>query len=126
MGRVARAALAYFAAVFAVGFVLGIGRELVVRPQLGALAAILVEAPVMLVACWAAARWAVRRFGIGLAVRGRMGLLAFGLLMAAELAGSMGLRGMAPGEWLAHFATPPGLLSLVLFALFGAMPRIVR
>jgi hypothetical protein len=53
--------LAYFAAVFAVGFVLGVGRELVVRPHLGTLASIMVEAPAMLLASWAAARWVVRR-----------------------------------------------------------------
>jgi hypothetical protein len=126
VGGVGSAALAYFAAVFAVGFVLGVGRELVVRPYLGTLASIMVEAPAMLLACWGAARWVVRRFAVPREARLRLGLLAFGLLMAAELVGSMGLRGMAPAEWVAQFATPPGLLSLVLFAGFAAMPRMVR
>jgi len=127
MGRVGRAALAYFAAVFAVGFALGILREFVVRPWLGTFAAIMVEAPGMLLACWVLARWAVGRFAVVvLDDRLRMGVLALGLLMVAELVGSMGLRGMAAGEWLAQFATPPGFLSLSLFVAFAALPLIVR
>lgn len=127
MGRVGLAALAYFAAIFAVGFTLGVLRETVVRPWLGTLGAIVVEAPVMLLACWVAARWAVRRFAVVvLGDRLRMGLLAFALLMVAELAGSVGLRGMSPGQWLAHFATPPGFLSLSLFMAFAAMPLLMR
>jgi hypothetical protein len=127
MGRVARAALAYFAAVFAAGFVLGIAREFVVRPRLGPLAAIVVEAPAMLLVCWACARWMVRRFGV--ATRGelvRMGTLAFALLMVAELGGSIGLRRMGAAEWIAQFATPAGAISLGLFVVFAAMPLVVR
>ena len=127
MGRVGRAALSYFLAVFGAGFALGVLREGVVRPRLGEFAAIAVEAPAMLLACWVAARWAVRRFAVaGRGERLRMGGLAFALLMVAELAGSVGLRGMAAAEWLAHFATPPGLLSLALFAAFATMPLLVR
>lgn len=127
MGRVGRAALAYFAAVFAVGFALGMVREFVVRPRLGVLAAIMVEAPAMLLACWVFARWAVGRFTVvALGDRARMALLAFALLMVAELVGSMALRGLTPLGWLAHYATPPGFLSLSLFVAFAAMPLIVR
>lgn len=125
--RIARAALAYFVAVFAVGFVLGVVREWLVRPRYGALAAIAIEAPAMLLACWCAARWAVGRFGVtGARERWRVGAMAFGLLMGAELADALVLRGMAPGEWLAHFGTAPGVLSLALFLAFAAMPVLVR
>ena len=99
---------------------------MVVRPRLGSLAAIAMEAPLMLLACWATARWVVRRFVVPVAVRLRLGLMAFGLLMVAELAGSLGLRGMRAEEWVAHFATAPGVLSLALFVVFAAMPRMVR
>lgn len=127
MDRVVRAALTYFGAVFVVGFVLGVIREGIVLPRFGTFGAIAIEAPVMLLACWWAARWVVRRFGLAtLGARWRMGAAAFGLLMAAELAGSLVLRGMAPGEWLAHFATAPGALSLALFLAFAAMPVVVR
>ena len=121
------AALAYFAAVFAVGFVLGVAREFVVRPRMGSFAAIMVEAPAMLLACWVFARWAVGRFSVvALGDRARMGGLAFALLMVAELVGSMVLRGLTPLGWLSHYATPPGFLSLSLFLAFAAMPLIVR
>lgn len=127
MDRILRAALAYFLAVFAVGFVLGAVREGLVRPRFGTLGAIATEAPAMLLACWWAARWVVGRFGVtAMGARWRMGALAFGLLMVAELGGSLVLRGMAPGEWLAHFATAPGALSLALFLAFAVMPVLVR
>ncbi len=127
MDRVVRAALAYFVAVFAVGFVLGVVREGIVRPRFGTLGAIAMEAPAMLLACWWAARWLVGRFGVAArGARWRMGALAFGLLMVAELGGSLVLRGMAPGAWLAHFATAPGALSLALFLAFAVMPVLVR
>ena len=124
MGRVGRAALAYFAIIFAVGVVLGTAREMVVLPRFGPMGAVLLEAPAMLLACWLAARWAVRWFAVN--ARVRMGLIAFALLMVAELAGSVGVRGMTPGEWLAHFAQPEGFLALSLFVAFGAMPVIVK
>lgn len=127
MDRVVPAALAYFVAVFAVGFVLGVVREGIVRPRFGTLGAIAMEAPAMLLACWWAARWLVGRFGVAArGARWRMGALAFGLLMVAELGGSLVLRGMAPGAWLAHFATAPGALSLALFLAFAVMPVLVR
>lgn len=127
MDRIVRAALAYFLAVFAVGFVLGVVREGIVRPRFGTLGAIAMEAPAMLLACWWAARWLVGQFGVAArGARWRMGTLAFGLLMVAELGGSLVLRGMAPGAWLAHFATAPGALSLALFLAFAVMPVLVR
>jgi hypothetical protein len=127
MDRIVRAALAYFLAVFAVGFVLGVVREGIVRPRFGTLGALAMEAPAMLLACWWVARWLVGRFDVAArGARWRMGALAFGLLMVAELGGSLVLRGMAPGEWLAHFGTAPGALSLALFLAFAVMPALVR
>jgi hypothetical protein len=127
MGRVGRAALAYFAIVFAAGAVLGTVRESLVLPRYGPLGAVMLEAPAMLLACWLAARWVVRRFAImALGARLRLGLAAFAMLLAAELAGSLALRGMSAGEWEAHFAQPEGFLALSLFVAFAAMPVIVK
>jgi hypothetical protein len=127
MGRVGRAALAYFAIVFAAGAVLGTVRELLVLPRFGPLGAVALEAPGMLLAVWLAARWAVRRFAVvRTGDRLRMGGLAFAVLMLAEFAGSLALRGMSPGQWLAHFAEPAGFLSLSLFVAFAAMPVVVK
>ena len=60
-----KAALAYWGAIFALGFVLGTLRVLWIAPQMGETRAVLFELPLMLAASWFAARWLVRRFGIG-------------------------------------------------------------
>ena len=80
-----KAALAYWGAIFALGFVLGTLRVLWIAPQMGETRAVLFELPLMLAASWFAARWLVRRFGIGSAGQAlAMGALAFVLLMASE------------------------------------------
>ncbi len=117
-----RAALAYFAIVFWAGALLGPIREFALAPALGAMPAVLVEAPVMLAACWLAARWTMRRWRSDPL---RLGVFALGLLLTAEVAGSLTLRGLTIAQYLAHLATPPGLLSLALFLAFGLMPLAV-
>ncbi len=124
--RIARAALTYFAAVYAAGFMLGTLRELVVRPHLGTLGAIALETPLMLAVSFLVARWLVRRFALVTdGMRLRTGLAAFAVLLVAECAGSIALRGMTPLAWLAHFAEPAGLLTLAVFLAFAAMPWAV-
>jgi len=46
-------------------------------------------------------------------------------LLPAELAGVVRVRGSPLPEYLASFATGPGLVSLLMFLLFAAMPTIV-
>ena len=125
MARIAIAGTTYFALVFAIAFLLGIVRELWVRPRFGELPAVGLEAPVVLLASALVARWVVRRFALH-APHARLGVGAVGLvlLMLAELGGSMGLRGLSGAAWLAHLATPAGLLSLAMFAAFAAMPLL--
>ena len=117
----------YFALVYAAGFVLGPLRELVVVPSTGRPLAVLVEAPLMVAAMILAARWSVRRFAVGPELRSRlvMGLVGLVLLLAAEAVMSSVVRGWAFGQWLGHFATTEGLISLGLFLLFAAMPMLV-
>ena len=125
MGRIARAALTYFAAVYAAGFLLGTLRELLVRPHVGTMGAIALETPLMLAISFLVARWVVRRFALAAGgTRLRMGSAAFGLLLVAEWAGSFVLRGMTPLAWLAHFTEPAGALSLAVFLAFAAMPLL--
>jgi hypothetical protein len=50
------AALRYFGLIFALGFLLGTVRTLLLAPATGATAAVLIELPVMLGASWLAAR----------------------------------------------------------------------
>ncbi|MBV1799757.1 hypothetical protein [Siccirubricoccus sp. G192] len=121
-----RAGLAYAALALAAGWVLGPFREFLLVPRIGPGAAVLVEAPLMLLACLLAARWAATRLAVPArpGPRARMGLTAL-LLLAAELAGSWALRGLAPRAWLARFGTAEGAVSLLLFGLFAALPLLL-
>ena len=128
-GTLAKSVLAgavYFLIVFAAGFGLGTIRVAWVAPRLGATAAVLLEAPFMLAASWAACGWCVRRFRMPPAIPARMvmGTVAFTLLMAAELGLSLLLFGRPVGEWLADFRTPPGALGLLAQIAFGLIPLV--
>lgn len=117
-----RAATAYWALVFAAGFVLGTVRTLWLAPAVGPLAAVAIELPIMLVLSWLAARMVLRRWppvsqGAALAT----GALAFALLLGAELALALALGGTARG-WLASLASAPGLLGLAGQAAFALLP----
>lgn len=120
-----RAALAYFAPVFAIGFVLGTVRTLWLAPAIGPLAAVAAELPVMLAASWLLAGRVVRRHAItatGAALT--VGLIAFALLLLAELALAVTLAGQAPRQWAAGLTTGPGALGLAGQALFALLPAL--
>lgn len=121
--RVALAGAAYWAIVFALGFVLGTLRVLWVAPAIGLLPATMLELPVILTASWFAAGWLVRRFAI--ASRGEAlaaGALAFAILMAAECALASVLTGQSPAQWLAGLRQPHALLGLAGQVVFALMP----
>ena len=61
--RIAGAAAAYWAAVFALGFVLGTIRVLWLAPLIGLLPATALELPFMLAASWLVAGLVIARFG---------------------------------------------------------------
>ena len=123
VGPIGKAALAYWAMIFALGFVLGTIRVLWLEPKLGMLTATLAELPVMLLASWFAAGWLVRRFAISSPRAAlAMGSIAFALLMAAELALTALLPGNSPGQWTARMATPVGALGLAGQIGFALMP----
>ena len=110
-----------FGLVFAAGFVLGTIRELAVRPD----AARLLELPVMIALSWLAARWILRRAGPGSAIwQFEVGLVAFLLLMAAELALGILLLGGSLSAFIADLFTLTGLLSFLAQALLIVMPRL--
>jgi membrane protease YdiL (CAAX protease family) len=123
-----RAALAYFAVVFGAGFVLGTLRVTLLVPKLGARSAELLEMPVMLLLIVLAARWIVRRFALPAApgLRWRVGLIALGLLLAAELLLSVAIAGRSVGEYIASRDPVSGSVYLVMLALFAAMPALLR
>lgn len=118
----ARAALAYWASVFALGFVLGTARVLLLVPRLGEVGATLVELPVMLAASWFIAGKVVRRLALARGAALAAGLAAFALLLAAELATGLLAFGLSPREWLAGLGRPAGALGLAGQAGFALMP----
>jgi hypothetical protein len=121
--KLLRAAIVYWAMVFALGFVLGTIRVLWVIPLVGLMPATVLELPIILAASWFAAGWLVQRFGI--ASRGEalaVGVLAFAILMAAECALAGVLIGQTPAQYLAGLRQPHALLGLAGQAAFALMP----
>ena len=81
----------------------------------------------MLIAMIVTARSVIRRFDVPrtLAATISMGLIAIGLLFPAEIAGVVWIRGLSLQEYVASFVTAPGVISLLMFLVFGAMPTLV-
>jgi hypothetical protein len=116
-----RGAAVYVFIAFALGFVLGPLREFVLAPALGRVAALLVELPIMLGFCWWLAPRAAKGVAPG-AARLRMGFAALAILLALEFVVGMALRGFTLGEWLAHFGTAEGALTMGAYVIFALLP----
>jgi hypothetical protein len=125
MARSLTAAGVYFAIIFALGFALGAIRVPLLAPQVGDVAATLIELPIMLAASWLACGWLMRRLKIrslGHAVI--MGAGAFASLMGAEAVMAAFLFGRSLADHLASYATPAGAIGLAGQAIFGALPMV--
>ena len=121
--QIAIAAAAYWAVVFTGAFALGVIRSLWLAPQIGALAAVACEVPLVLALSWWAARritarWRIPGGGPALA----MGLIAFTVLMLAELGLAGLLAGQSPQQWAASLFTAVGVLGLGGQLLFALIP----
>ncbi len=124
--RILKAGLLYFALVFGAGFALGAARTLWVVPRVGARTAELMESPLMLAVTYFAARWIVRRFGLAAAgERLGAGVLALGLMLAAELALMLPLRGLSISEYFATLDPVSGTVYYALLGVFALMPLLV-
>lgn len=117
----------YFALVFAAGFVLGFVRVLWVVPRVGVMWAELMETPLMLVVIILAARWTIRKLGVPPSAwaRLRMGFLALGLLLCAELTLVLGMQGISIAEYVADREPVSGAVYLVMLGAFAVMPLLV-
>jgi hypothetical protein len=124
MPKSVAAGAAYFLIVFLLGFGLGMIRVLLVAPRLGETTAVLLETPFMLAASWTSCGWCLRRFEVPPKADARavMGVVAFALLMAAELAISVLIFGRSPTGFVAGYLTTPGAIGLAAQAAFGLMP----
>ncbi len=128
MKRAIQAGALYFALMFALGFVLGIGRVSWLVPRLGPVTAALIETPIMLAVSWFACVALLRRFSVRVATSHRlaMGALAFVLLIGAETL--LGLYGFGRSwvEQQAAFVAPSGLVGLTAQLLFASFPLLAH
>jgi len=125
--RTLQTAALYFLLVFGAGFVLGIGRVLMVVPLLGERTAELLEIPLMLGIIVAAAVWLVRRrldhgrLSSALSV----GFLAMGFVLIADLIVGMWLRGLSATEVFLNRDPVSGAAYCAALLFFAVMPTII-
>lgn len=126
--RILLAAGLYFLIVFAVGFLLGPIRVLLLEPRIGGLAAELYEAPFLLAAIVIAARTVPRMAGVIPDPRAwwAIGLAALVMQQAADLIVGQALRGSSVREQIDRFATPEGAVYAALLVAFAIMPALVN
>ncbi|HUB44774.1 MAG TPA: hypothetical protein VMB73_07305 [Acetobacteraceae bacterium] len=122
----AEAGACYFAAVYAAGFVLGAIRVMIIAPRIGETIAVLLEAPVILAISWAVARRMTRWRGVpaDLAPRLLMGLVAFVLLMLAELVVSTLVFHRSVIDHVSAYGSSAGAIGLVAQFAFAALPAL--
>jgi hypothetical protein len=125
--RALKAGIICFLLVFLVGWILGPIRELWAVSHFGRTAATLSEAVIMLMAMMVAARWVIRWFEVPQTLSDTLsvGLIAMGLLLPAEIVGVHWVRGLSVRDYLTGFLTAPGVVSLLMFLVFAAMPTLV-
>jgi len=126
--QIFKAGVVYFSLVFAAGFALGTARVLLLVSRLGERTAELIEAPVMIVVSYFAARWVVRRCVLPRTAGHRLavGLIALALMLGFEFGLVLQLRGLTLTEYFATRDPVSGAvyyLSLILYAFY---PLLVR
>ena len=126
LGAAPKAALCYFAVVFACGFVLGAIRVLTIVPLVGELRAVILELPFMLLASWVASAWLAGKFSLGraFAPRAVMGGLAFVFLQGAELVLWRFLFGRPVATFLQSFEETPNLIGFLGQIVFALIPML--
>ena len=126
----AKAGVAYAVTVFAIGFVLGTARVLLLAPRVGSTIAVSIEVPIILTAWYVSSLW-MKRLAIGAEIGTRIlvGAVAFVTLMILEVALSISLFHRSIGEYLAGLRSLAGAIGLaaqVWFATFPLLNVVVR
>ena len=125
------AGLEYFSIVFTIAFALGAMRITLLVPQVGELVAVLMELPIILVVSWKTTKIIVQRRHLsnGVETRAIMGLVAFELLMVAELALSVMVFGKTAHEFATELVSSPpqiiGFCGQIVFGFFPMMENII-
>ena len=125
--NVLKAAVVYFVIVFGAGFVLGTVRTLFVLPLVGSRTAELLEMPLMLTVIALGARW-INRYLTATATSSTqisVGLFALALVLLAEIAVGVGLRGQSPVESLLNRDPVSGTIYYVMLGVFALMPWLL-
>ncbi len=125
--RIVKLGLAYFALVFAIGFILGTLRVLWLVPALGERQAELLEIPVMIAASFLVARFLVTRERPPLSHMNALwaGVIALFLLLGAEFTIVLELRGFSLSE---YFATRDPISATAYYAsllVFMLLPWLI-
>lgn len=121
------AAIRYFLLVFAAGFVFGTIRTLTTADTPDArLVAVAIELPAIIVVSWFACRHAIRRHAVSARTVDRlmMGMIAFSILMLAELVLDMVLAGRSVQDHFALYAQLAHGLGLAGQIFFALLPLI--
>jgi hypothetical protein len=120
----AKAGCTYALSVFAVGFILGAIRMLLIAPRFGNAAAVSLEAPLMLAASWKTARWSAEKRSLSTDTGGAllMGTIAFAVLMTAEFCTAILCFDKTAGEYFASFFSVPGAIGLAAQLCFAGFP----
>lgn len=124
--RAAQAGIAYFAIIFAAGFILGPLRILMLVPAIGEFSAVLLELPVMLGLAWMVSLWLVGRFKLlhRLAQRLIMGGLGFLLLVLGEIGISTVVFEQSVAEFFVRYREPSAMLGLAGQLAFAIIPVV--
>jgi hypothetical protein len=120
----AKAGVAYAVTVFAIGFLLGAARVLLLAPRAGPTIAVLIEMPVILTASWYASRIWMKQLAVGVetSTRAVVGTVAFVTLMTLEFAVSVGMLHTSPEEYLEELRSPAGAIGFVGQVCFATFP----
>jgi hypothetical protein len=123
--KILKAALFYFALVFAAGFALGSIRVPLLVPRYGVRVSELLEMPIMFVVIVFAARHVTRRFSVQeISTAAGAGAIAFVLLVAAELLLAFAFQGMGVGDYIASRDPVSGTVYFAMLALYALMPSL--
>jgi len=127
MKETLKAGVAYFALVFAAGFVLGTIRTLWVVPTLGVRTAELMEAPVMFGISILVARWVVRHVRVPplWSRRLAMGCIALGLMLLVEFTVVLWVRGMTIRGYFESREPVSGTVYFLTLGAFAVIPNFL-
>jgi len=131
LGLSVKAGIGYAVTVFAIGFLLGTARVLLLAPRVGSTIAVTVETPIILTASWYVSNIWMKRLVVAPQIRTRIlvGAVAFVTLMTLEVALSISLFHRSISEYLAGLRTLAGAIGLaaqVCFATFPLLNAVAR